>query len=112
MTLLEIFEKHTISIQLVLISQVQSLKDAVWCMQFVFLLVWSVFQFSASQFQSLDQCHNLEPGVIKVGISLFGIELYSLAVNEADVAEPSPVWAIWLHIERNTFQRHRLNSHL
>lgn len=111
MTPLEIFEKHTISTQLVLVSQVQSLEDPFWCMQFVFLLVWSVFQFSVSQFQALDQCHNLEPGVIKVGISLFGTELSSLAVNEAD-AEPSPMWAIWLRIERNIFQRHRLNSHL
>lgn len=81
-------------------------------MQCVFLLVWSVFQISASHFQSLGQCHNLEPEIIKAGISLFGTELYSLAVNEADVVEPSPTWAIWLHTERNIFQRHRLDSHL
>lgn len=59
-------------------------------MQFVFLLIQSVFQFSASQFQSGGQCHKLEPGIIKAEISLlFGIELYSLAVNEAGVVEPT-----------------------
>lgn len=78
----------------------------------MFLLVWSVFQFFASELLSLDQRHNLEPGIIKAGISLFGIELYSLAVNEAAVVEPGPMWDIWLHTERNIFQRHILNSHL
>lgn len=53
---------------------------------------------SFKHFQSLDQCHNLEPGIIKAGISLLGIELYSLAVNKAEVVEPSPMWASWLHI--------------
>lgn len=82
-------------------------------MQFVFLLIQSVFQFSASQFQSGGQCHKLEPGIIKAEISLlFGIELYSLAVNEAGVVEPSPVLAGWLYMERTIFQRHGLKAHL
>ena len=82
-------------------------------MQFVFLLVQSVFQFPASQFQSGGQCHKLEPGIIKAEISLlFGIELYSLAVNEAEVLEASPVLARWLYMERTIFQRHGLNAHL
>lgn len=71
-------------------------------MQFVFLLVWNVFQFSAGQFYSLDQCHILEPGIMKARIFLlFGTELYSLAANEAEVVELNSMWASWLHIDRN-----------
>ena len=82
-------------------------------MQFVFLLVQSVFQFSASRFRSGGQCHKLEPGITKAGISLlFGLEVYSLAVNEVEVVGPSPLWAAWLYVEGSIFQRHRLNSHL
>lgn len=110
MTLLEIFEKQMISLQLVFVFQIYSLRMALVYAVRVFISRGCV-SILCKPFQFLDQWRNLEPGIIKVGISLFGTELHSLAVNEAEI-EPSPMWISWLHIERNILQRRRLNSHL